>query len=565
MNPNTAAEIVRMSHEAPLAVGPLSPTQQTAKDLRDHYRPEDPLAGLKPKEKPKTTDLDTQAELDRRFGKAPAAGSEAGRLKKRSETASKEARTIAEQGLTGIAGARRQEAIVDSLVTNVLDTRDQYQGLTQDQKRDIVRNLISDEQGRLLLAETLAVELDPEAEMPETAESLKTKVAERAEAQREKKKLKKTVTKLEAEFNEAQTAVTEHQPGGVRALRISTLESLSPQVKINNIEARLGANDPLRKPAFDALKTSVTAKLRTVPPTPLVNPDEQAMKEYLDATENISELEKLKAERDSAPEALKRAKKDLKEAKEARKNNKRKREDLNEEITDLEEQRSEELKDTAKRLGSVLSTAINKHLDRDDEARLTYLNQKTETDAKESGDQAEVIFDTKVKERWQTTKMHHGHPRPEYIKAKISTDWEQDLVGDNASIDAKIKTMFTVGSDAAKKFNDDPAFRDKLRQRYLTGLIAARRETAKIHAGEIKLLSNNGWESSIEAAITADDKLKKQIDSLTGKTNDVNYLDKLKRQFGNNWLAILGLLFIGAIGPARSVVESNLDNRELGR
>lgn len=572
MNPK-APEIIRGSFEAPKAPGAaLTPEQKQSAALRESRNPKDPLAGLRRKDTAPSADLDPKKQVESIFG-TPKAGTPEAKVADKALADAKDAKIIAENGLGGIvdkAGKpdiKRQNDIVDDLVAKVLDIRPQWASETTANKQAVIRELLKDEGGRKALAEALVTATEQSAEMTATQDALKTKREEWKTAIKEREKIRREVGKLKNKVTEIEKAIAEHKSGGKRYKEIVRLEGLDLATKMPALGKLIKVDYP-DQAAQDIAIAEVTANSAKKPPA-ILSTELQQVKDYMDMRKNYDSLQALRAEKDGGlKKQLKEKKQKFEDAAKKRKNNSRAREDLKDEVHNLRQQRQEQQHEASDNISNVMAESINQFLDAELEARITTLNEQNEKQAVESGDQDDIRYAAERKKRWQTTEAPNGRPRQKYEKDKINTDWQEDLAGGDAVVDAKVAAMLKTGSTNTAEIDrrlTDPDYRKKKRDEYIADLISARSATAKIFPGEARLLDENGWKDAIDAAINADKRKKASVANITGQLGgDAGYVDKLKRQFGNNWFAILGLLLVGAVPLIGGAIDSSLDRREMG-
>ncbi|MDP3998584.1 MAG: hypothetical protein Q8P89_03130, partial [bacterium] len=86
-------------------------------------------------------------------------------------------------------------------------------------------------------------------------------------------------------------------------------------------------------------------------------------------------------------------------------------------------------------------------------------------------------------------------------------------------------------------------------------VITKKMQTSKLYEGDIRVLSERSWgEAAIDGAIARNEKLRERLDKMFGVPGaKPNYVERMKRVAGGNWLKLLLLLLGGAFASSALV------------
>lgn len=596
MDPNSEILAKSFVPEGTTAPRARTPEQQrintAAKDLRERFEKardsDHPTSALK---RPEGTDslssIDTTKQIDRRVRekKDPTDTTEPDR-RSEGEKLAGELRIIAEKGLDGIVDAAgnpdtvRQGAFIDMYVAQVLDQRPEFAKLSDNQKKALARDTIQSHEFRAVTAKGLVDTLSPDKQVEtEDDDALKKLTGERKDLAKNKKESKQQLQKTHKELGKLKTIQTEHQPGGTRSAEIQTLASgLSTFVDVENSYRH-----------FQALGQETTARVRTqvmskrqAGVTSFTDTEEDTMNKLIQYEIDAGKLNALVAERDGIAAKIKEKRKEIKTLEKERTKIKRNLSEKDDDIEEIEDNLDEREDALLLKLNNLIPEAGNQLMDDDVDQRAAVQAAQLDKEASESKDKDQQTLLDARKTRWTRIEVKNGHPRPVYNKAQQDSDNIRVLTS-NGDITNELRVILTrklapvvfdTPEEAAikvaeiaridKRLKDDPDFVRNSSADFVRDLVASRLSAGKVpFEGEMRLLEANGWGNCLEQAIEADNTLKNKIDTATNNLGgEPRRIERLKREFGSNWLAILGLLAAGAIAPA--FVSGKLLRKEMG-
>jgi hypothetical protein len=185
----------------------------------------------------------------------------------------------------------------------------------------------------------------------------------------------------------------------------------------------------------------------------------------------------------------------------------------------------------------------------------------------QSTDRMDQILSGKVLSRWDKTEVNGKETRRTIHKDRVNTDLNLLYTpgGDQyilrRMLTEDILTRFPGDTDEAKAAREqetalieqkmaDKAFVDKWTGEIASRVLTKKLQTGeKMHDGDIRRMLDFSWgEQALNTAITNKTNLAEKLDRIKDIAGNPSRLDKLKRIYGNNWVAILALWLALPIG-----------------
>lgn len=593
MNPSAPAETLAASYVPEAAVAKAAATltpEQTAamargaslKQTYEKTKDTDPLAGLKPVQEAQLLPSNIlRHEAERRFDpKIDTDGRQAEAI-----ALAEDLHTIAEKGIDGITDKTKADTIVASFDQRVLQVRPDFASLPKNLRLAIARDLLQRPELRGQLTGGLGEIFDPSEQLDTVVSRAiveKGRACDEAEAERDTAKEtrnaeRETLADLQSEWNEfLDTNPDTKAPGE----SYTALESLHANYS-NLVSARdVNTTDLMQlkgRAGFAALRQDVTQMIDNGMLITSFTNEQQQMQQIIVAERGIKKYNDLRQRLRELPSEISKQRDKVSAAERVARRAKTKLEEAREDLDEAKTPKINQERQTLIELESLLATKANEYLTNDITAR-----QKSETTA--INDRDEKTFDDSTKDRYsRITVDSKGRPIITYSKDVIGRDWTNALKDgpearakfvllnnpnllDDPSLPAAEKaTRQQERAGLEQRLDTDKQFAADVSNRFMTNLIKAQRQIGHhFSEGEIEILARRGCEAALNNAIAADEAAKNNIDNIAGKAEGQSYTERLKKEYGNNWVKILASMLLIPVGLG-GMQTSRLIQNEIGR
>lgn len=558
--------------------------RQTAQRLRTEYQrvkaePDgDPLAPLRSIAERKPLGVNVNAELGRRFGTEatsadPRFGTEF-RLDAAKDIVSL-GKNLSENGFESIVDRNKRNNLIDRIVAGALDNRPAFQNLTPDEKASIAEEILKHPDYQSKLGEVLTGHLKPdEVISQEGVEEAKAKL-DQAEKNYADKNTEYQQTVVDQAVTKGGLSRFEPKPDGSKGDKQERLENLEQQeaeMADKAIDMLADIRDIVGERDMDKLQGDVKRKVEA---GETLDPGKEAkMGDFLSLDREVKYARKmlgdLRSERGELTQKLAELNGRLAALPDEVRQLQVERDGADNAFRSAANAKAVQEMTLLGKLNTMFQEAGNKVL----EAEIV---QRNEVYQKWQHEQAKIANDadgekvTKAMEsRWDRIDPKSKAPK---IKEKVvDRDYETMLLRGGPKEILRETLMrgleddpFDTPEEAAQKARE----RTRIEQRLATdkefvnkhsALIAERvitkkMQTSKLYEGDVRVLSERGWgEAAIDGAISRNEKLRERLDKMFGVPGaKPNYVERMKRVAGGNWLKLLLLLFGGAFASSALV------------
>lgn len=601
MNPDAVpkVEVVAQSFipEAAVATTGLSPDQEAqrrdAQELRrifEESKAEDPYAALKRREKKADlTDLDLEEQIKRRIEEDPSATADlrAGMLE-----AATVARIIVEKGIDGITDPADQEAILKEYVRAVIDTREAFSSLTDDEKLAVAREQLSSPEVRVKIAETVRAKLDPSVDVEDaTSGELATKRGGKAARDKEIADSQAEIEKIQLKLAELRGRLASMQRAGEGGRRIDGLvyrEMVALNQDINmtrltelrrELDALYTTNQTINRAQYDADKeATLRQKQLGLSPT---DPTQQKFRELIDIEEKQTRLAELMAGKETLPGQITAQEQELKTQLQAKQAARESATKLEGEIDPLVVKKRLKERELVLDMKGVIYETGNQALDDAVGERVAFIRgQITEKAAATTSADEKMFYDV-LNKRWEKveTQDASGHLIPPHLvrdQDRVNADWQRladeknslGLVEDllTAPLIDKVTNAGTLGLSAdevtglnneieriKKKLKEDKTFAEKVTSDFIVALLSRKMEYGGgLTKEELQILDQLGWKEHLNEAfnakLTRDKGLQARAEELFEKVgiSDKPSLETIRAYYFDKIGELIALLLSGA-------------------
>ena len=535
---------------------------------------EDPLAALKPVEGRKPLDVDLDTQLKRRFGTegTPLSTEEQTRLDS-AKTLGDTAKALAENGFESLTDTQK-DALIDSLITDVLDKRPAFDDLDPDEKDAIAIDMLQNPAYEKKVGEILAGRLKPE-EVIEVSQKLAEAQGgfdEAAQALGNKQREAHTALvdrfAVEGQLDEFKPATA----AGTKGAKLDELETLRVDEPVNRADIDNGINDLKSRGKTDTdintMKTQVAEKIARG--EPITDPDEMMVSDVLDIQKDIDRIGELEIEHADLETERQRLNQRLRDLPNEITELRNTRDEKETQLVDARNQKMLQEQGVVEGMKRATSDAANEFLADEIQKRAAeYQNQLKEMlDQTKDADEQRLIKG--MQSRWDRAEIKGDRIRFTIKKGAVNTDMRTLLVGDGPEAILKEMLMKDVTDPQEKarieeRIKTDKDFVKKYADKIASSVLTKKIQSGRLYEGEIRVMVDRDWgESAINKAIANDAKKRELIEKVYGSdSGSPSYVDRIKRKAGSNWLKFLMLFLVG--GVAAGAITTKFVAQEGGR
>lgn len=534
---------------------------------------EDPLAALKPVEERQPLSVSLDKELNRRFGVegAPLSPEEQTRFDE-ARALGDTAKALAESGFESLTDTQ-QDALVDSLITDVLDRRPAFAGLDPAEKDAIAIGMLINPAYERKIGELLAQGLKPDEIIEASTKMAEAKgVFDLAEqAFRDKQSESITTVRERANTQRQLDEFNETTILGTRGVKFDELERLRVDELLNRemidetiVDLKAGGKSDAD---IDAMKAQVTEKIARG--EDIADPDETMVKELLDIQRDIDRIGELETEQTNLEAERERLNQRLLELPDEIAEFQHTRDEKENELLAVRGQKMIQEQSVIENMRRVAPNAANEFLADEIQKRATEYQSQLNEMLKQTNDADDKKILEKKKSRWDKAEIRGDNIRFTIKKNMVNRDMRTILLGDGP--ESILKEMLTEGvkdpqekDRIEKRLAEDKEFVKKWTDDIASTVVTKKLQSGRLYEGEIRVMLDRPWgQGAIDQAIANDEAKRKAIEKIYGDIGSPSYVDRIKKAAGSNWLKVLMLLLVG--GVAGTAITARLVGQEGGR
>lgn len=458
-----------------------------------------------------------------------------------------------EKGFRGLDQTKQDEItkMVENRVLLVPAFREQYNNLTDPQKREFTQRLAQDPEFFRLVNENFEAILNQTALAdPVTAATIEAKKTENALTDvinRAKTNSIETGNVEDALLSFDRTQENGGITKGEKARRIAELSSKRGEleVKIKTAKATLEARKQVGQAILEG-RLQINS-LQEVEQIPGLDPaTKEAYKTIFEAEQQLQELADLQQQET----ALKQKKQELLTASQGlrveERNVRAERDKRAYELEIARELRLRQEADLSRDLGSVFQTSADRLMESRVEQLVAAYDKAAQEQAATSKTELEKSVRSKIAKRWQRENKRG------YNKRQIDEDFD-DLLGDN--LGAVVDDI--VGNDKSA-LDQNPELREQIEAEVTRHILARRMATKGIKQSELQYIMATSWgKEAITSAIQENKDFRQAVESILGKDalKNPSFWGRFKDAIGKNpWWLLLLIVGVG-IYAAQAIKE----------